>query len=688
MRTALTLLTICLLIVRAGQPCLAVDPPYFVYVSGTIAGGGAQNIACFNFDPVTATLTAASTSAGGNDPWYLAWSPDRTHVYAINSSVAGITGGRIASFSVDAATGALTRLNDVSSGGDGPAHLSMHPSGKWVFAANYTSGHIASIPVLADGSLGAPVSVLLAGIKAHMVLPNAAGTRLYVPCLGSDYVAIYQINAATGALTANAPATVALPAGSGPRHMAFSSDETHAYVICEVGSTMTSFAHDPATGAMTGPVTLSTLPAGYVGTNTAAHVLVSKDDLTLYGSNRGHNSIVSYRIAPTTGALTPLADDTAGGEIMQPRDLLVASVDAKLVTVFRVAATTGLLTRLGKVDVASGPDFVGVMPKASVLTTLSVAPVTRTLAIGATQGFSVQGLDQFGTAMAGPPPAVTWSLTGPGTITAAGIYTATAHGTATVHASDGTHSASATITVANAAPTVAAAAQAAPAPVTGLSAALSVLGADDLGEGALTYAWSVVGTPPAPVGFSQSGTHAARAATVTFAAAGSYQLRATITDGDGATVSSTATVTVAQTFSAIRVDPTAPALVIGADQQFTAIRRDQFGADMAATSSSTWAVTAGGGTITPSGLFTAPATAGSSTVTATDGVQSASATIAVVAAAGAGPGGGGGGSGGGGGGGCGLGGGIAALVLAVLALLRALDAVAPRSLRSQPKNRP
>ncbi|HXU80852.1 MAG TPA: PQQ-dependent sugar dehydrogenase [Polyangia bacterium] len=96
----------------------------------------------------------------------------------------------------------------------------------------------------------------------------------------------------------------------------------------------------------------------------------------------------------------------------------------------------------------------------------------------------------------------------------------------------------------NQAPTVATAASANPNPVTGTTSALGVLGADDGGEGNLTYTWATTGTPPAPVSFSVNGTNAAKNTTATFSAAGSYSLRATIADQGGLTTTSSVTVTV------------------------------------------------------------------------------------------------------------------------------------------------
>lgn len=182
----------------------------------------------------------------------------------------------------------------------------------------------------------------------------------------------------------------------------------------------------------------------------------------------------------------------------------------------------------------------------------------------------------------------------------------------------------------NAAPTVATPAAASSNPVTGKTTALSVLGADDGGEPLLTYTWSVVGTAPAAVTFSANGTNAAKTVTATFAAAGNYTLRATISDGALSTTSDVG-VTVNQTLTSITVSPSTASVNVNATQQFTAVARDQFNVAMAIQPAIIWSIVSGGGAINSTGLYTAPSSAGSATIRATSGSIFGSATVSIVA---------------------------------------------------------
>jgi hypothetical protein len=271
-----------------------------------------------------------------------------------------------------------------------------------------------------------------------------------------------------------------------------------------------------------------------------------------------------------------------------------------------------------------------------ILTSISVAPSSATVAVSATQQFTATGLDQFGVAMTAQP-AFSWTVSGGGTINTAGLFTAgsTAGGPFTVTASSGSVNGTASVTVgtANAPPTVVTPASASPNPVTASTTNLSVLGADDGGEANLTYTWATTGTPPAPVTFSANGTNAAKNVVATFTKSGSYSFQVTIKDQGNLTVTSSVNVTVNQTLTSISVAPSSASVTVSATQQFTATGLDQFGVALTAQPAFSWTVS-GGGTISAAGLFTAGGTAGGPfTVTASSGAIKGTASVTVTAAA-------------------------------------------------------
>lgn len=266
------------------------------------------------------------------------------------------------------------------------------------------------------------------------------------------------------------------------------------------------------------------------------------------------------------------------------------------------------------------------------LTSVVVTPSSALVAASATQQFTATARDQFATNLA-TQPTFTWTFSGLGNISSSGLFTAstTAGGPYTVGAQSGAISGTASVSVIvnNGAPTIATAAAANPKPVTGTTAVLSVLGADDNGEANLTYSWATTGTPPAAVTFSANGTNAAKASTATFAKAGSYVLQATMKDQGNLTATSAVTVTVGQTATSVVVSPTSASVITSTTQQFLATAFDQFAANLTAQPTFTWSAN-GGGTIANTGLFTAGNTAGGPyTVTAATGSLSGTASVTV-----------------------------------------------------------
>ena len=162
-------------------------------------------------------------------------------------------------------------------------------------------------------------------------------------------------------------------------------------------------------------------------------------------------------------------------------------------------------------------------------------------------------------------------------------------------------------TTPNAPPVVATPAAASAAPVTGSSVALSVMGADDQGEGNLSYTWATTGSPAAPVAFTANGTNADKTVGATFSKAGDYHFQVTITDAGGLSTTSAVTVTVAQTYTGVSVTPASPRVTDKQTDQFAAAAVDQFGDPMQQQPAFAWSLAAGSpGSVDAGGLYTAP----------------------------------------------------------------------------------
>jgi 6-phosphogluconolactonase len=295
-----------------------------------------------------------TTEAG---PSFLAFDPQRRWLVVADESADAVE-----SFAILPATGLLSRVDSAPSQGGGPAHVSVDATGAWVMVANYGGGTAAVIPIGPDGSLGAAVATVSPGANAHQIVVDADNAVAYVPCLGDDRVAIYGFEAATGALSARAPA--AAPAESGPRHLALARDGAHAWVMNEHDSTVTTYTVG-AGGALTPGPTVSSLPDDFRGDNTGAEIAVHPAGPWLYASNRGHDSIAVFEVG-AGGALTLIANTPTGGSTPRHFSLvpggeamLVANLDSDTIHGFRIDPATGLLTPVGEVAAVSSPAFVG-----------------------------------------------------------------------------------------------------------------------------------------------------------------------------------------------------------------------------------------------------------------------------------------------------------------------------------------
>jgi 6-phosphogluconolactonase len=177
-----------------------------------------------------------------------------------------------------------------------------------------------------------------------------------VPDLGIDQVVTYRVDPTRASLVPLTAANPKLPPGSGPRHLAFHPKGPFAYVISELLCTMTVYNYTATNGTLSPVQTISTLPPGESipkGTSTA-EVQVHPNGKFLYGSNRGHDTIVVYSVDEKTGQLTYVENQSTRGKtprhfVVDPTGtwLLAENQDSNNVAVFRIDPKSGRLTPTG-----------------------------------------------------------------------------------------------------------------------------------------------------------------------------------------------------------------------------------------------------------------------------------------------------------------------------------------------------
>jgi 6-phosphogluconolactonase len=329
------------------------------YTLGT--SGKSEGIYIYRMDQLTGELKRVG-SVKSENPSFLALDPGKRFLYAVNEKPEGM----VSAFRIDRQTGDLSIVNQQSSQGADPCHLSVESGGKSVLVANYTSGTLAVLPIQRGGSLGAAIDVKQhegsgpreqqKGPHAHCRKLDRANRHAFAADLGIDKLMIYRFDASTGKLAPAQQASAFLHAGAGPRHLAFHPNGKFLYIINELDSSLTTFKYNAAQGTLTAFESVSTLPRDFTGLSFCADIHVAKSGRFVYGSNRGHNSIVVFAIDPHSGRLNLVEHVSTEGKwprnfTIDPseRFLLVANQHTDNVVTFCIDQQTGRLTPAGQI---------------------------------------------------------------------------------------------------------------------------------------------------------------------------------------------------------------------------------------------------------------------------------------------------------------------------------------------------
>jgi 6-phosphogluconolactonase len=372
-------LALCALSV-AGNAGEAARQKYILYV-GTYTDHGSKGIYAYRFDSATGKSTALGLAAESAEPSFLAIAPSGKFLYAINemSQFNGQPTGAVSAFAIQPKTGKLMLLNQVSSRGDGPAHIALDRSAKYALVSNYDQGSVAVFPLLKDGRLGEATAFVQhkgssvnpkrqEGPHAHAAVFSPDNRFTIVADLGLDQLLVYRFDAALGTLGSDPQIVRAVP-GAGPRHLAFDGAGRHLYVINEMESTVVTYAYDAENGRLSELQIVSALPKGFARTSEAAEIEMHASGTFLFASNRGDDSIAVFAVNAKDGTLTPVEIDSTGGKT--PRNfaldptgawLLAANQDSDDIVVFRVDPGSGHLTQDGPVLRVSSPVCVRFVP--------------------------------------------------------------------------------------------------------------------------------------------------------------------------------------------------------------------------------------------------------------------------------------------------------------------------------------
>lgn len=336
---------------------------------GTQTGreGNSEGIYSTTFDPETGRLGEVKLASKYNQPGFIILHPSKPLLYSIGAPATPFVDetSSVAAFRV-VGDGTLEFLKDASTGGKGACHLALDATGNTLAIANYGNGAISTVRLLND--LPDKVASVLINpgsgpnpqrqqaTHAHGVYFNPDNNRLLIPDLGLDKVWSYSFDATTSRFDAEKGTPFAAEPGSGPRHIAFSPDQRHAYIVNELDNTVSACAYDAKAGTLSPLQRISTLPDGWSGQTTTAEIEVHPNGRFVYASNRGHDSIAIFSRDVKTGKLSSLGQTPCGGKT--PRHFAIAPGGKWLICAHQTSSTLAVLPldpETGKLGAAGPP---------------------------------------------------------------------------------------------------------------------------------------------------------------------------------------------------------------------------------------------------------------------------------------------------------------------------------------------
>ncbi|MFD8201033.1 lactonase family protein [Streptomyces sp. NPDC059701] len=322
---------------------------------GSFTAAGGPGIVTAAVTPGEGALKVLSSLNGVPDPSYLALAPDGGTLYAVSETAEGaVAAYRVGTDKPEPAG------RPVPVGGDGPTHLSLFAG--HVLTANYGSGSVTAVPVRSDGSLARSASGVLRhtgsgphaqrqqGPHAHQVQPDPSGRWAVSVDLGTDSVRVCT-------LTDGVPAVhreIALRPGSGPRHLAFHPDGSHAYVANELAPTVTVCRWDAADGTLRPLTEVSALPGVPAGDAYPSGIVVSPDGRFVWTATRGEDVLSVFAVEPGRLRLTgtvPCGGHWPRAIAVSDGFLYVANERSGDVTWFALDPATGMPGRVGSLAV-------------------------------------------------------------------------------------------------------------------------------------------------------------------------------------------------------------------------------------------------------------------------------------------------------------------------------------------------
>lgn len=338
--------------------------------TGAYADSADKGIAVYDFDQKSGEMKLLFEQSGMKNPTFLNVDSDRKRLYAIGETQEnGQKRAEIITFAIDPSTGRLEELSRTHASSSSTCHVQRDPEDRYLIVTSYHGGLVDLVSLNEEGVADKLLDEQShephkaspeQQPRAHSAFYSPDGRYIYVQDLGLDKIITYRLKKEEQKL--DFCGETQLEAGAGPRHLAFHPGGQFAYVINELNSTVTVLRYHAADGRLEKVQTVSSLPEDFSGESFCAEIAVSADGKTVYGSNRGHDSLAVFSVDEESGKLTPIQHiSTEGGH---PRHfslmpggqfLVVANRDGNNLVLYKVNGDNGTLEFTGKTYSQSKP---------------------------------------------------------------------------------------------------------------------------------------------------------------------------------------------------------------------------------------------------------------------------------------------------------------------------------------------
>ncbi len=325
-----------------------------------------KGIRTFRIDESTGDWTELQTlKTPEENPSYQTLDHTHKFLYSVHGDFTKVSGYRILE------NNTLEFLNMIDIGGRNPVFIVPDKTNQYLLVAALQGGAVYVIRRNDDGSLGEIVSAVHLPGKtegsvsfAHQCIWDRTQTYLFVVTqgrlIGYEQIKVFRFDPADGSLTETD--TYKSRQYSEPRHVSIHPNNRWVYLINEKGNAMTFLEFDAGKGKLHARQILPSLPDTYTGEGQASASILSQNGKILIGSNRIHESVVTYRIDQNTGYMRQLDFYPTLG--LTPRFICfnpdfsrfyVANEDSDTIVEFSLDEEQGRLSFTGKIIPTESP---------------------------------------------------------------------------------------------------------------------------------------------------------------------------------------------------------------------------------------------------------------------------------------------------------------------------------------------